>query len=97
MGGRQIITVAAMAMGLGLMGAGPAFADEAAGTSQPKKAKADTSRRICRNVVPTGSRMSGRICRTQAEWDASRDKVAEGVLRHQTNERTLMSPGERGM
>jgi hypothetical protein len=97
MGARQIITIAALATGLGVLGAGPAFADEAAGSSQPKKAKTDTSRRICRNLVPTGSRMSGRVCKTQAEWDASQDKTADSMLRHQTNERTLMSPGDRGM
>jgi len=97
MGARHFITIAALAMGLGVLGAGPAFADDAAGISQPNKAKTDTSRRVCRNLVPTGSRMSGRVCKTQAEWDASRDKVGDGVLRHQTNERTLMSPGDRGM
>jgi hypothetical protein len=84
----QIITIAALATGLGIPGAAPARADAPAGTSQPKKAKLDTSRRICRNLVPTGSRMSGRICRTQAEWDKSMDKSQQGLLRHQTTEQT---------
>jgi hypothetical protein len=84
MAARQIITVAALAIGLGAFGAGAAFADEPASTAQPKKAKTDTSRRICRNMVPTGSRMSARICRTQAEWDKSMDKSQESMLRYQS-------------
>ena len=97
MGAKRIMTVAALAIGLGVLGAGPAFADQAAGTSQPKKAKTDTSRRICRNLVPSGTRMSSRICRTQAEWDSSRDKTADSVLRHQSTHETLMVQGDRGM
>jgi hypothetical protein len=92
MGAKQMITVAILAMGLGVLGAGPAFADEAAGVSQPKTAKADTSRRVCRNLVPTGSRMSSRVCKTQAEWDATRDKTADNLLRHQSTKETGMLP-----
>jgi hypothetical protein len=83
-----MITVAALAMGLGLAGASPGLADDAAGLSQPDKAKTDTSRKICRMVVPTGSRMTNRICRTQAEWDKAMDKTQQGVLRHQTTEQS---------
>jgi hypothetical protein len=80
--------IAALAMGLGIAGAAPAFADEGAGISQPKKARTDTSRKICRNLVPSGTRMSSRICRTQAEWDASRDKSQDNLLRHQSTKET---------
>lgn len=97
MGARKIITVAALAVGLSALGAGPAFADEAPGTNQPKKAKPDTSRRVCRSLVPTGSRMSGRVCKTQAEWDAARDKQADGLLRHQSTHETLMEQAPRGI
>ena len=89
MGGMRIITIAALAIGMGALGAAPASAADD-GASKPKKAKEDTSRRVCRSVVPTGSRMSGRICRTQAEWDAARDKSQDNVLRHQTTEQTLL-------
>lgn len=88
MGARQIITIAALAIGLGALGSGTAFADEPAATAQPKKAKTDTSRRVCRSVVPTGSRMSSRICRTQAEWDRSMDKSQESLLHHQSTKET---------
>ena len=92
MGARQIIAVATLAIGLSALGADMAFAEGPAGTSQPAKAKPDGSRKVCVLVVPTGSRMSSRICRTQAEWDASRDKTADSLLRHQSTKETGMLP-----
>lgn len=53
-----------------------------------KKGKDDTSRRICKVVMPTGSRMTTRICRTQAEWDRSMDKSQQGLLDQQTKQST---------
>jgi hypothetical protein len=88
MGGIRIITIAALAIGMGALGAAPASAADD-GASKPKKAE-DTSRRVCRVVVPTGSRVNSRICRTQAEWNAAMDKSQESVLRHQTNEQSGM-------
>jgi len=93
MGGKRIMAVAALAMGLTTLGAGPALADEADGGSKAKKE--DTSRRVCRTVVPTGSRVTSRICRTQAEWAASMDKAQENVLRHQSTKQTLLRPQAR--
>ena len=90
MGGMRMLTVAALTIGLGALGSGPAVAAGDDGASKPKKAKDDTSRRVCRSVVPTGSRMSGRICRTQAEWDAAMDKSQDNILRHQTTKQTLL-------
>lgn len=49
-----------------------------AGATEP-----DRGRMVCRNLTPTGSRMSRRICRTQAEWDRSRDRTQEEALREQ--------------
>ena len=86
MGGKRIMAVAALAMGLTTLGAGPAYADEGDGATKPKKA--DTSRRVCKSVVPTGSRVSSRMCRTQAEWDAAMDKSQDNILRHQTTNQT---------
>jgi hypothetical protein len=96
MGGMRILTVAALAIGLGALGSGPALAADD-GASKPKKAKDDTSRRVCRSVVPTGSRMSGRICRTQAEWDAAMDKSQDNILRHQTTKQTLLQQAQGPM
>jgi hypothetical protein len=88
MGARQTIAFAALAMELAALGAGAAFADESAAPLQPKKARTDTSRKICRIMVPTGSRMTTRICRTQAEWDKSMDKNQESMLRYQSTQQT---------
>lgn len=78
-------TLSAFSMGVAVILSGmtiamPASA-EAQGSAQP-----DTSRRVCRNITPSGSRLTRRVCRTQAEWDQSRDQNQEGVLQHQINE-----------
>ena len=75
------LTLLFAAMGAGLIAGSPASAET-------KTDKDDTSKRVCKVITPTGSRMTTRICRTQAEWDRSQSKTAEGVLRHQTNEST---------
>ena len=93
LGGKRIMTVAALAMGWTTLGSAPALADGADDGSKAKKD--DTSRRVCRMVVPTGSRMSGRICRTQAEWDAAMDKSQDNVLRHQSTKQTLLQQAPR--
>jgi hypothetical protein len=91
MGAKRIMTVAALAIGLGALGTSPAFADD--GQSEPRKAKAeDTSKRVCRTVVPSGSRLGTRICKTQAQWDDSRDKTQDNLLQFQMNEQTTMNP-----
>ena len=93
MGGKRIMAVAALAMGLTTLGAGPALAGDADGA---KAKKDDTSRRLCKTVVPTGSRVSSRLCRTQAEWDAAMNKSQDNILRHQTTKQTgMMSDASR--
>jgi hypothetical protein len=87
MGAKRIMIVAALAIGLGGLGAGATQAADGHGASKPKKAQDDPSRRVCRNIVPSGSRLSTRVCRTQQQWDESRDKAQDGVLQHQ------MGPG----
>ncbi len=82
MGAMRIVAMAALAAGLGVLGAASAFA---ADSSQPKKAKDDPSRRVCRTIVPIGSRLTTRICKTQEQWDMARDKSQDSVLQHQTN------------
>jgi hypothetical protein len=39
------------------------------------KPGADGSKRVCRNLVLTGSRMTKRHCRSQAEWDADAERA----------------------
>jgi hypothetical protein len=97
MAARRIMTVAALAIGLGAIGlgaagSGTAFAGEGAGTSQPKKA-IDEGRRVCRNLVPSGTRLTSRVCKTQAEWERAMDKTQEGVLRQQMHEQSGVEQG----
>ena len=90
MGLKSIVRTSALAMGMGAMLASSMLA--VASPAAAKKKKDDTSRRVCKVITPTGSRMTTRICRTQEEWDRSADKTAEGVLRHQTTETTTYEP-----
>jgi hypothetical protein len=86
MGGKRIVTALVAALALGAMGSGGVLPAEASA----KKAKADKddpSRRVCRSIVPTGSRLPTRVCRTQAQWDESRQKSQDGLLD------TQMGPG----
>ena len=85
MGVKSIAKTSALTLLFAEMGTGLAGSPASAET---KTDKDDTSKRICKIITPTGSRMTTRICRTQAEWDRSQSKTAEGVLRHQTNEST---------
>ncbi len=91
MGAIRIAAAAALAMGMGAMLTGTALAAEA--SSKPDKN--DPSRRICRNITPSGSRLTTRICRTQAEWDASMAKTQDGVLKSQMTESTQLQPAPR--
>lgn len=45
----------------------------------------DPSRRVCRSIRPTGSRLSTRQCRTQAQWDELREETRQFVQDGQTN------------
>ncbi len=89
MGVARFLTIAVSTIGLGMVGGSPALAGDPSSTAtEGKKAGADPSRRVCRSVLPTGSRMRTRVCRTQAQWDASQDKTQDGILQHQMKEST---------
>lgn len=92
------IGLSALVAGTALAGATGAFAANAAAVQEEDSAKQDRSRRVCRSVMPSGSRLSRRVCRTQAEWDQNRDKTQQGVLEHQIGESTLLeqAPGPMG-
>lgn len=94
MDAKRIMTVAALAIGLGTISSGSALADEGAGTSQPKEAKINEGRRICRNLMPSGTRLTSRVCKTKAEWDRAMDKTQESVLHHQMHEQSGVEQGK---
>jgi len=75
-----------MTIGLGALLAGTGLAhatgraDGGAAQAQPKSAENDGSRRVCRLLTPTGSRMTRRVCRTQAQWDQSMQRAQDGLF-----------------
>ena len=81
MGAKSILAASALAIGFGALWASPGVTGEpaaaAATAAQPKAARNDRSRRVCRNLVRSGTRLSTRYCRTQQEWD----EAAEGARR----------------
>ena len=88
MGFTRIVTIALLAMGLGTLGTAPAVAGDG---TKPKLAKDDPSRRVCKNIVRVGTRLSTRVCRTQAEWARSMDKTQDGHLQSLLKDHTTYS------
>jgi hypothetical protein len=90
---KRPLAVSVLALGLTALCAGPAnaaagSADTSIGAASKSGAK-DTSRRICKSVVPTGTRVSKRDCRTQAEWDEQAASIQKELERR---ERELYRP-----
>ena len=82
----SIGAAAAFAIALAALSAGTALAQESAAETTPAKAKvADKSgsKRVCRNIVVSGSRLSSRICRTQAAWDKSMTDTQDSAFDQQ--------------
>jgi len=90
MGSMRMVAMAVLGAGLCALGATGAYAGDGTATSQPKKAKDDPSRRVCRTIMPSGSRLTTRICKTQEAWDLAQDKSQDGVLQHQRTNQTLL-------
>ena len=90
MGAKPIARVSAV-IAVAAMLAGTAFVS-AAGVAAAPDTQTDTkdprSRRVCRTVMPSGSRLTTRICRTQAEWEEAQSKTQQGLLDQQMKEMT---------
>ena len=56
-----------------------------------KKAKEVKEVKICRRVVPTGSIMSMKTCRTQKDWDEMTAKGQDAARQVQDRSRSSMS------
>ena len=79
---KPIMAASALAIGFSALWAGPALTSGSAATAaaaeeQPKAARNDPNRRVCRNLLRSGTRLTTRYCRTQAEWD----EAGEGARR----------------
>ena len=80
---KWIMAAAALATATCGLWTAPAGAEDRAAAQESKLAKDDPSRRICRNILPVGTRITIRTCRTKAEWDASMDKEQDALLQTQ--------------
>jgi hypothetical protein len=81
MGVKPFLTAAALAVGIGALWSGAAVA----GDDKAKLGtKDDPGRRVCRSILPTGSRFTTRVCRTAAEWDKLAEEAGEGGRKMQT-------------
>jgi hypothetical protein len=78
MGIRGVAAGTVLTMALSLLCAGTALA----GQSGPTKAAADAegSKRICKNLTTTGSRLSHRICKRKSEWDLEAERARRHLL-----------------
>lgn len=88
MGMKPIAKVCALALGCAALLATPAVAGQAGGSAEGgverKSAGKDPGRKVCRNLVLSGSRLSTRSCRTQAEWDKAAHDAQDSALQQQT-------------
>jgi hypothetical protein len=79
-------------MAVALTGATLANVTGAAAAVQEDKAAQGKGRRVCRTVTPSGSRLTRRVCRSQADWDSSREKAQDGALEYQIGQSTGLTP-----
>jgi hypothetical protein len=82
-------TALAVAIGLALAwtASAPASQPVPDSANAAPGAKKDTSRRMCRSVVLTGTRMAKRYCRTQEEWEFESEKARRFHEEGQQNSR----------
>ena len=69
-----IVMGAAVALGLTAVGPSAALASSAEGSAvvaqeEPASAKKDPSRRVCKMIMPSGTRLGIRTCKSADEWD----------------------------
>lgn len=76
MAAKAIATVSKIAAGVALVLAGNVIA----GTT---KSPPDPSRRVCKSLTPTGSRVPKRFCMTQLEWDEAAKRAQDSVFKQQ--------------
>lgn len=87
---RPIVAASALALCVSVLPGTAAIAGQTdASAAAETKSKKDTSKRVCRNLRPTGSRLSARTCRTQEEWRRAEEEAQESALRQQ------LGPGAR--
>jgi hypothetical protein len=83
---KAIATVSRVAAGVALVLAGNVVAGKT-------KAPPDPSRRVCKTLTPTGSRLVKRFCQTQAEWDEIAKAAQDSVFKQQLDGMIKPVPG----
>jgi hypothetical protein len=83
-----------LAIGIAVTLTGATLAS-AGGVATAEQAEKEKSQRVCRTVTPSGSRLTRRICRSQADWDSTQQKTQDGVLDQQLKQSTLLEQAPR--
>lgn len=73
----SLLTAGAAILGTGAAVAGVTAESTVAAAQEQANPQQDRSRRVCRTVVPSGSRLGIRTCRTQAEWDEQANEARD--------------------
>jgi hypothetical protein len=85
MTGKPIATGSVLTLGIAVLLSGAAAAagtSEAAAASEANPTAYDPSRRVCRVITPTPSRLARRVCRTQIEWETMSREAQDSFLKH---------------
>ena len=83
---KTIGSVSKLAMAVGVLLAGAVIGQEISPSAAANaKTKVDNkkSKRVCRVVTPTGSRLVERICRSQEDWDVAEKQAQDGLMKQQ--------------
>jgi hypothetical protein len=84
MGARIFVRICALAVGAGALLAGSAMAAPSDADAKAKKRRDDPNRMVCRTIMPSGSRISTRHCRPQADWERDERETQDAALSQQT-------------
>ena len=81
-----MITGSALAIAVATLGSGAAFAGgmEEPGATQEARDKAN-SRRVCKMITPTSSRLAHRTCKTKGEWDREAAQLRQDIDEQRLN------------
>ena len=80
-----ILTSLALAMAVAAVDDNVAASASEATASTSEKAKPDKSKRVCRTVVISGTRLGERYCRTKEDWDRDTEKARRNLEDAQLN------------
>jgi len=82
---QNILSLSALALGVALLGAVPAFADDASDGSEEVATQENPNERVCRRVHVTGSNIPQRVCMSRSEWSELREESQEALRENNRN------------